>query len=211
MSATKVAERTSNLTTAYSRPTSSAFAARKTRGGYRAIFALVNQFSMANGAIIGTGIFGRNAYVGLESNRFGSITLGNQYDFMVDSLFSKNNAISRDISGCTAFVMARFNVSRFRTIRPVHSIGIARRVANRSRIPSVQFADGVGIFRWCDVCVWWGSRVGWRGQCGQRRVNYEMGPFGVGAAYTNEIRPRPACRPPACATGASECITTSVS
>ncbi|EGC99685.1 porin, partial [Burkholderia sp. TJI49] len=32
-------------------------------GGYRAKFALVNQFSMANGSIVGTGIFGRNAYV----------------------------------------------------------------------------------------------------------------------------------------------------
>ena len=41
-------------------------------GGYRATFALVNQFSMANGSIIGTGIFARNAYVGIESDRFGS-------------------------------------------------------------------------------------------------------------------------------------------
>ena len=54
---------------------------------------------MANGSIIASGIFGRNAYVGIESDRLGNVTLGNQYDFMVDSLFAKGNAIAMDLSG----------------------------------------------------------------------------------------------------------------
>lgn len=57
-------------------------------GGLRAVFDLVDQFSMATGAIVsGQGIFGRNAYVGLASDQYGKLTMGNQYDFMTDSLF----------------------------------------------------------------------------------------------------------------------------
>ena len=160
-------------------------------GGYRAIFALVNQFSMANGAIIGTGIFGRNAYVGLESNRFGSITLGNQYDFMVDSLFSKNNAISRDISGLYGFRNGPFQrlalpdnpTGAFDWDRTAGSKPIANSVKYSS--PTVSGFSGGAMYAFGGVA----GSVG-ADNAVSAGVNYEMGPFGVGAAYTNEIRPR---------------------
>ncbi|MEW6340638.1 MAG: porin [Pseudomonadota bacterium] len=53
-------------------------------GGMRAEFALENQFSAANGAAssISTSqqLFGRQAYVGLDTDNFGTVTFGHQYN-----------------------------------------------------------------------------------------------------------------------------------
>jgi predicted porin len=52
--------------------------------GYKAVFLLENGFSAANGALVQGGAeFGRQAYVGL-SGPAGTITLGRQYDSIVD-------------------------------------------------------------------------------------------------------------------------------
>jgi general bacterial porin, GBP family len=54
-------------------------------GGLKAIFTLENGFSIANGNLgQGGRLFGRQAFVGLSSSDFGSVTLGRQYDSMVD-------------------------------------------------------------------------------------------------------------------------------
>ena len=54
-------------------------------GGYRAIFQLENGFNAANGALgQGSREFGRQAYVGISSDRYGTLTLGRQYDPTVD-------------------------------------------------------------------------------------------------------------------------------
>jgi len=54
-------------------------------GGLKAIFTLENGFNIANGNLGQEGrLFGRQAFVGLSSNDFGSVTLGRQYDSMVD-------------------------------------------------------------------------------------------------------------------------------
>ncbi len=56
-------------------------------GGLKAIFTLENGFSIANGTLGQNGReFGRQAFVGLSSDQFGSITLGRQYDSVVDFL-----------------------------------------------------------------------------------------------------------------------------
>jgi predicted porin len=57
-------------------------------GGLKAIFQLENGFDANNGRL-GTyngnsAIFGRQAYVGLQSAQFGTLTLGRQYDPLVD-------------------------------------------------------------------------------------------------------------------------------
>lgn len=58
-------------------------------GGYRAIFRLENGFSITNGTLGQGGLeFGRQAFVGLASDRLGTITLGRQYDFMTTNLTS---------------------------------------------------------------------------------------------------------------------------
>jgi len=57
-------------------------------GGTKAIFNLTSQFSVNTGAlIIPSDEFNRTAMVGLSSSSYGTVTLGNQYSFMMDSLF----------------------------------------------------------------------------------------------------------------------------
>ncbi len=54
-------------------------------GGLKAIFTLENGFGINDGTLKQGGReFGRQAFVGLSSNQFGSVTLGRQYDSMVD-------------------------------------------------------------------------------------------------------------------------------
>ena len=63
-------------------------------GGTKEVFTLENGFTLGNGALgQGGAMFGRTAMVGL-AGRFGTLTLGRQYDFMVDNLVF-NTAIAR--------------------------------------------------------------------------------------------------------------------
>ncbi|MEM5383212.1 porin [Paraburkholderia phymatum] len=55
--------------------------------GLHAIFTLENGFDLNNGGLKENNtLFNRQAYVGLQSNQFGTLTLGRQYDSMVDYL-----------------------------------------------------------------------------------------------------------------------------
>ncbi|UEP31932.1 MULTISPECIES: porin [unclassified Burkholderia] len=54
-------------------------------GGLKALFVLENGFNANNGALGQDGkLFGRHAYVGLSRSGYGTLTLGRQYDTMVD-------------------------------------------------------------------------------------------------------------------------------
>ncbi|MDR3098887.1 MAG: porin [Paraburkholderia sp.] len=54
-------------------------------GGLKAIFVLENGFDVNNGKLGQGGLmFGRQAYVGLSTEQFGTVTLGRQYDSVVD-------------------------------------------------------------------------------------------------------------------------------
>ncbi|NIE67132.1 porin [Burkholderia sp. Ax-1719] len=56
-------------------------------GGLKTIFVLENGFSISNGAAKqGSRMFGRQAFVGLSSDQAGTVTLGRQYDSVVDNL-----------------------------------------------------------------------------------------------------------------------------
>ena len=57
-------------------------------GGTKAVFKLEGQFNMNNGAMI-NGLFGHTAYVGLKDEKWGTLTAGNQIDFMFDSLVAE--------------------------------------------------------------------------------------------------------------------------
>ncbi|KND60177.1 Outer membrane protein (porin) [Candidatus Burkholderia verschuerenii] len=54
-------------------------------GGLKAIFVLENGFNVFNGRLAQGGAeFGRQAYVGLSTAQYGTVTLGRQYDSVVD-------------------------------------------------------------------------------------------------------------------------------
>ncbi len=54
-------------------------------GGLKAIFVLENGFSLTNGTMSqNSRMFGRQAYVGLQSTQAGTVTIGRQYDSVVD-------------------------------------------------------------------------------------------------------------------------------
>lgn len=54
-------------------------------GGLKAIFVLENGFNLGNGTLGQNGrMFGRQAYVGLSSATAGTVTIGRQYDSVVD-------------------------------------------------------------------------------------------------------------------------------
>jgi GBP family porin len=56
-------------------------------GGMHAIFKLESGFNVNNGAFTQPNeIFGRQSYVGVQSNQYGTVTLGKQYDSTVDYL-----------------------------------------------------------------------------------------------------------------------------
>lgn len=56
-------------------------------GGTRATFKLVGEFILGNGSILpGEGLFGQEAYVGLENTRYGTIRFGEQHNFMTEAL-----------------------------------------------------------------------------------------------------------------------------
>ncbi|VVE25015.1 membrane protein [Pandoraea morbifera] len=56
-------------------------------GGNKAIFVLENGFSINNGSLgQNNRMFGRQAFVGLQNDKFGSVTIGRQYDSVVDYL-----------------------------------------------------------------------------------------------------------------------------
>ncbi|PFH20915.1 MULTISPECIES: porin [Burkholderia] len=56
-------------------------------GGWKAIFTLENGFDVMNGKLgQSSRMFGRQAFVGLANDRLGTLTLGRQYDSVVDTL-----------------------------------------------------------------------------------------------------------------------------
>ncbi|SKD04672.1 Outer membrane protein (porin) [Burkholderia sp. CF099] len=70
-------------------------------GGLSAVFRLENGFNINNGALgQGGAEFGRQAYVGLSSNQYGTLTMGTQYDPTVDmwSGFTSAGNIIGDLS-----------------------------------------------------------------------------------------------------------------
>ncbi|MGF6919449.1 porin [Paraburkholderia sp. 40] len=62
-------------------------------GGLHAIFTLESGFSITNGSLSQGGrMFGRQAFVGLSSDRIGTITVGRQYDLGAATLCAYESA-----------------------------------------------------------------------------------------------------------------------
>ncbi|SRR5258706_9463065 len=83
-------------------------------GGLRAIFKLESGFNINNGRLFYTNtIFGRQAYVGLQSDQYGTLTLGRQYDSVVDYLGPISSANFGDGNNLAAHPFDNDNLDDF--------------------------------------------------------------------------------------------------
>lgn len=155
--------------------------------GTRAIFKIINQYSLGNGSIIGGGLFARTAYVGLENDRYGKLTLGNQYEFMVDALAAGGNEIAQDLSGLYGFRNGPFD----KLALPNNPTGAFDwdRVAGSNRVAnSVKYTSQSLSGLTFGALYGFGNVAGSVGSNNTVSVgaSYENGSFGAGAAYTNQ-------------------------
>jgi predicted porin len=143
-------------------------------GGLAAVFQLENGFSINNGTLgQGGAEFGRQAWVGLKSNAFGTVTLGRQYDSLV-------NYVQPYTSGAVWGGYMGFHPG------DVDNLGNTRRINNTIRYASPSIAGFTlgGTY----------SLGGVAGSTGSRAVysvggGYSRGPVSLGAAYLNARNP----------------------
>jgi predicted porin len=156
-------------------------------GGLHAVFNLVDQFTLGTGSILsGEGLFGRNAYVGLTSNRYGSVTLGNQYDFMTDSLFFGGDDAAMGVGGLYNFRAGPFGKIGIPGNPPFASQFDWDRMAGATVENSIKYQSAsLGGFRF-GALYGFGGVPGSFGSGNSVSVgaNFDRGPFGLGAAYT---------------------------
>ncbi|KMZ13856.1 Outer membrane protein (porin) [Candidatus Burkholderia humilis] len=137
--------------------------------GLKAIFTLENSFNIMNGTNSQGGReFGRQAFVGLSSDQFGSVTLGRQYDSVVD--FIGPLALTGTQYGGTQFAHPFDNDNLDNTFR----------VDNSFKYTSANYAG----FKF-------GAMYGFSNQAGgfannraySAGVSYNYGPLNVAGAY----------------------------
>ncbi|QQC66122.1 porin [Paraburkholderia ginsengisoli] len=134
-------------------------------GGTHAIFTLENGFSITNGAMLG-GMFGRQAFVGLNNPHYGTITAGRQYEEMTNSLWWAESA--NLFAGFGAHIGDNDNMF------------FTNRFNNSVRYVSPTFAGltFAGSFALSNSTQF-SNNNGFSGS-----VNYASGPLKLGAAFT---------------------------
>jgi len=156
-------------------------------GGVHAIFDLVSQFSVGTGAFVpGKGIFGRTALVGVSSEQYGKLTLGNQYDFMTDGLFFGQTDAALFVGGLYNFRAGPFTKIAIPYNPPYAGSFDWDRMSGQTVANSVKYQSP----------SWGGFRIGalygfggvpgsfGAGNSVSTGLNYDRGPLGLAAAYT---------------------------
>ncbi|MGS0896972.1 porin [Burkholderia stagnalis] len=153
-------------------------------GGTRVVFNLVNQFSLGSGAFVpGGSLFTRNAFVGLTDSRLGNLTLGNQYDFMSDSLYA-----TRDDPAIYSGHLYGFGAGPFKKLGiPNNPTGdfdwyrTSQAIANSVKYVSPTYA-GISF----GAMYGFGNVAGsvGTGNSSSFGLNFAHGAFGANAAYT---------------------------
>jgi len=137
-------------------------------GGLHALFRLESGFSLNNGTqSYRNTMFGRRAYVGLQSDRYGTLTLGRQYDSVVDMLGPLAMSNNGDGNNLAAHPFDNDNVD--------DSFYIDNAVKYTSpTIAGVQFS---GLYGFSNQPGFSNNRAYSAG------VSYANGPVNLGAAY----------------------------
>ncbi|MBY8608806.1 MAG: porin [Burkholderia sp.] len=141
--------------------------------GWRAVFRLENGFATNTGALMRSGtLFNRQAYVGLSSERAGTITLGQQTAFNYDWLAPMGNG----------FQSANL---------------LAAHPGNLDELVETTSAQQSNVVKYRSP-AWYGVKVGLlfgfggvpgnfsSGRIVGAGIDYANGPFGIAAAYVNE-------------------------
>lgn len=164
-------------------------------GGLSAVFWLENGFNSTNGTFKNGGdLFGRQAWVGLSSNQYGTLTLGRQYDFMV-SYLAPLSATGSGFGG---------NIAE----HPYDNDNLNNdlRLNNAIKFSSVSY-NGLKV----------GAMYAFSGEAGQvsnnnaysAGVSYSMGPVNLAASYLQINRdPNNANASGAVSTGDGDALTT---
>jgi predicted porin len=158
-------------------------------GGTKAIFKLEDQFYLGTGTTVQPGIFGRNAYVGLDDPRLGKLTLGNVYEFMFSSLTEHNNTPAQFSGGLYSFASGPFQNLGIPQ-NPTGSFawdrtnGIPINNAVKYQSPQIAGLSIGALYSFGGVAGSVGSNSGM-----SFGLNYDRGPFGLGAAYTEQKYP----------------------
>ncbi|WP_232624426.1 porin [Paraburkholderia ginsengisoli] len=137
-------------------------------GGMKALFVLESGFNVETGQSGQDGrLFGRQAYVGLSGNRFGTVTLGRQYDSMTDFVTPLSGVSGK--SGAVGFSHP------FDNDNLNHSV----RINNAAKYASNNYGGLVfnAMYAFSNSTGFAANRA-WSGG-----ASYTHGPFSAGAAY----------------------------
>lgn len=158
-------------------------------GGTRAIFDLTSQFDVGSGATIpGAGqIFSRTAFVGLANDKLGTVTLGNQYELMFETLAGNHYDGALLFGGLYDFrngPFAKLGIPN----NPTGAFDFDRmaggtRVNNSVKYKSPDFygVNVAALYGFSNVAGGFSSS-----NTVSLGANYSNGPFGIGAAYTDQ-------------------------
>jgi predicted porin len=156
--------------------------------GTRAIFELTSQFNVGNGSTVpgSNELFNRTALVGISSVRYGTVTLGTQYDFMTDSLSAKGFDNAFSYGGLYDFRQGPFSRLGIPS-NPTGSFDFDRmagteRVSNAVKFQSLEYGGFSlgGLYGSGNVA---GSVS--RDATTSFGANFHSGPFAAGLAYVD--------------------------
>ncbi|HIH2748216.1 porin [Burkholderia aenigmatica] len=158
-------------------------------GGTKAIFKLEDQFQLGSGVTMQPGIFGRNAYVGLDDARFGKLTMGNVYEFMFTSLTEAKNTpglISGGLYSVAAGPFQNLGIPQNPTgwFSWSRTNGVPINNAVKYQSPQIAGFSVGALYSFGGIAGSFGSNSG-----KSFGLNYDRGTFGFGAAYTEQKYP----------------------
>jgi predicted porin len=152
-------------------------------GGWKTIFLLRDQFVVGTGSILsGQDLWSKSAYLGLENDRYGTMTLGQQYDFMRDMVADSPAEISGHLYMYPGGIFTKLAIPG----NPSGSFDWARLTGTPISNSVRYVTPSLGGFR-LGAMYGFGNVAGsiGAGNASSFLVSYQQGTFAADAAYTN--------------------------